>query len=585
MFVISEVFDPLLSLDSDSSDNPRKRQKKRSVMPVGMLPPPNRIFVFSTELANRAAEAVTQGRVSSIVAYHRAQPQNQHFLRLHRSNPPDYMMNHSAVGGINPYRYGNYPGHVSKMEGMFSGKPRGMAESQMSGRQGVPTGGMGSGLSSMHQYQQYLKQQQQQQQQQQEARPSMSGVDEIQQMLYGPVNGGTKGMFPPSTVPDAVGEPSGPRPPYGYSGHVPPGFRQQSMFMNSQREERFKFPQQQSFPNVTSQQQQQQQQQAQLHQQPQQSFSTSQPSTQQPHLPVLSPSSSASSSSPLSSNIRSPPPYPAPRGAEANTLPGGSTVVGAPSPTNASSPHTPQTPHAPLTPRLSTSLASPKDGQRSPFSPGSVSTSSTFSAQASVQQNIRDSGMKHPSLARQSPSLEKPELTGDKGIPSFGIMSDSRGSFTVNSRQEGAQRPNSLDISRDNHDTQRLPPPNKSPFLPSSSPISLQPNPMGDSSTSHHPSKSFSVESLTAPSEKERFFRAPLSVQAAPPYAAYSQQPGLYYAGNKFPPSMLSQGQYQYPGHIQSTPQQFFPPNLPPNMYLPHSTFPIHHAGNREGGL
>jgi hypothetical protein len=48
---------------------------------------------------------------------------------------------------------------------------------------------------------------------------------------------------------------------------------------------------------------------------------------------------------------------------------------------------------------------------------------------------------------------------------------------------------------------------------------------------------------------------------------------------------MLGQGQYQFPPHLQTAPQQFFPSNIPPQMYQPHGSFPIHHAGNRDGGM
>ena len=166
------------------------------------------------------------------------------------------------------------------------------------------------------------------------------------------------------------------------------------------------------------------------------------------------------------------------------------------------------------------------------------------------------------------------------------MQSESRASYTGSVRQEAAQRPNSLDLPRDNRQSPQLPPPNKSPFLASSSPMALHPSPLADSAASHHTPKPFSVESLTASSaEKERFYR-PALPPGASPYAAYSQQPGLFYPGNKFTPAMLGQGQYQYPAHMQSAPQQFFPPNIPPNMYLPHphGSFPIHHTGNREGG-
>jgi hypothetical protein len=293
-----------------------------------------------------------------------------------------------------------------------------------------------------------------------------------------------------------------------------------------------------------------------------------------PQLPVLSPGSSLSSSSPLGSSIRSPPPYPTARPSDLSTLPGASSV-GVPSPTNTNSP---QTPHGPLTPRLPTSLASPKDGQRSPFSPG-VPTSGYM-----AQQNIRDSGMK---LARQSPNLDKTDLV-DKGLPSgYSLSSDSRlAGYPGHTAQDMLpQRPNSLNLIR--NPSPRGAPPNKSPFLGAgNSPMRMPSNmsPMADTSSSH-PSK-FSVESLTAPNSKEeRFYHPRLPMQAANPYAGYPQQPGLYYTGNKFLPGMLGQGQYQFPPHLQTAPQQFFPSNMPPQMYPPHGSFPIHHAGNREGGM
>lgn len=590
-----------------------------------LLPPPNRIFMFSTELANRAAEAVIQGRVPSIVSYHMAQPQNQRFLRLQR-NTPDFMMNHS--GGVsNPYRYGNFPGHMPNVEAMFPG-----------GRPPGPPMGMRPGFNMQH-YQQYLKQQQQL-----EPRNSMGGVDELQQMLFGPTNG-TKGMFPPGGVRRGMEEQGGVRPPFGggYPGHMPPGFGQQQMFMNN-HQERFRFQQQPPPPPNFAVQQQQLQQpgetqgqaRSQADQMPQQQTRSqdehkagqqssqqqsdeqpvpqppeqdqdasllptdqpqppathqaslqppsqappTQPAQQQtvPQLPVLSPGSSISSSSPLGSSIRSPPPYSSARPSELNTLPGASSV-GAPSPTNTNSP---QTPHAPLTPRLPTSLASPKDGQRSPFSPG-VPTSG-YSAQSHIaQQNIRDAGMK---LARQSPNLDKPDLQVEKGLLTSFNMDSRMPGYPGPTRQDLLpQRPNSLNLTR--NVSPLGPPPNKSPFLGAgNSPMGMPPNlgPLGDSGTSHHPSK-FSIDSLTAPSKDERFFHPRLPMQAANPYAAYSQQPGLYYAGKNLFPGMLGQGQYQFSGHLQPAPQQFFPSNMPPQMYPPHGSFPIHHAGNREGGM
>ena len=577
------------------------------MLPAGLLPPPNRIFMFSTELANRAAQAVALGRVQSIVAYHMAQPQNERFLRLQR-NAPDFMRNHS--GGVgNRYGYGNFPGRMPNMDAMFPG-----------GRPSAPPMGMGPGFSSMQQYQQYLKQQQQQQL---EPRNTMA-VDELQQMMFGPTNG-TKGIFPSAGMPRGVNDQGGARPPFGsYPGPMGPGFGQQQMFMNNQPD-RFRFPQPQNFPPQQQQQLQQQvegqarsqadqmpphppsqqdeqksgQQPQQQHEEqvakPDQSSEVQQepetlptsadqqqqaPATQQaaPQLPVLSPGSSLSSSSPLGASIRSPPPYPAAQTTELNTLPGASSI-GAPSPTNTNSP---QTPHAPLTPRLSTSLASPKDGQRSPFSPG-IPTSG-YPGQIS-QSTIREPGIK---MARQSPNLDKADLQVDKGIPTgYSMSGDPRiPGYTGHTRQDLLpQRPNSLNLTRNS--SPLGPPPNKSPFLGAgNSPMRMpgNPSPMGDTSSAHHSSK-FSVESLTAPSKDDRFYHPRVPMQAANPYAAYSQQPGLYYAGNKFLPGMLGQGQYQFPPHMQTPPQQFFPSNMPPQMYPPPGSFPIHHAGNRDGGI
>ena len=568
------------------------------MLPASLLPPPNRIFMFSTELANRAAEAVAHGRVPSIVAYHMAQPQNERYLRLQR-NAPEFMRNHSGSVG-NRYGYGNFPGRVSNMDAMFAGS-----------RPSAPAMGMGPGLSSVHQYQQYLKQQQQQ---------NTMGVEELQQMLFGPTNG-TKGMFPPARMPRGMSDQGGARPPFGsYPGPMAPGFGQQQMFMNNQPE-RFRFPQPQNFSQQLQQQAegqarsqadqmpaqppppqqdeqksgQQLQQEEQLVTKPEQQSEVQQeqetlptptdqqqhaPTTQQapPQLPVLSPGSSLSSSSPLGGGIRSSPPYLAAQTTDLNTLPGASSI-GAPSPTNTNSP---QTPHAPLTPRLSTSLASPKDGQRSPFSPG-IPTSG-YPGQV-APSTIREPGMK---MTRQSPNLDKPDLQVDKGFPTgYSMPGDPRiPGYASQTRQDVLpQRPNSLNLTRNS--SSLGPPPNKSPFLGGgNSPMRMPANPssMADTSSAHHPSK-FSVESLTAPSKDNRFYHPRVPMQAANPYAGYPQQPGLYYAGNKFLPGMLGQGQYQFPPHMQTPPQQFFPSNMPPQMYPPHASFPIHHAGNREGGI
>ncbi|XP_046750015.1 protein BCL9 homolog [Diprion similis] len=62
----------------------------------------SRIFVFSTMMANKSAEAVLRGQFSSIVAYHCAQTGTKHFLEKHPSKgnkaeqPPEWLTNFNA---------------------------------------------------------------------------------------------------------------------------------------------------------------------------------------------------------------------------------------------------------------------------------------------------------------------------------------------------------------------------------------------------------------------------------------------------------------------------------------------------------
>lgn len=42
----------------------------------------SQIFVFSTNLANKAAEAVLQGQYASIISYHCAQPRTKKYLEV-----------------------------------------------------------------------------------------------------------------------------------------------------------------------------------------------------------------------------------------------------------------------------------------------------------------------------------------------------------------------------------------------------------------------------------------------------------------------------------------------------------------------
>lgn len=575
------------------------------MIPTALRPPPNRIFMFSTELANRAAEAVAQGRVPSIVAYHMAQPKNQPYLRLQPRSNSDFMMNPS---GSVDYRFRNLPKH---MDTMFGGGCL----------PGMSAMGMPPRFNAVPQFGQYLKQQQQI-----ESRNTLA-VDELQQMMFGTSNGTPKGVFPPAGMHHMMDDQGGARPRIagGYPGSLPSTFGQQQMFMNShnyrlqpnfpvdqiqpqgsasvitsqaisgsgmlpsmdspghQRElaqdESLKYePKSESDENpsiATDRKQIISPNQPPILQQQHQLSPTPQPPTQAnaPHLPVLSPSSSLSSSSPLGSTIRSPPPYSANRPTDLNTLPGASSI-GAPSPTNTNSP---QTPHGPLTPRLSNTIGSPKDGEHSPFSPGSLPTTSGYSNQQVMHQNIRDASMK---MTRHSPISEKPDdILTNKNIPPGFVPSDMR------LPTYAGQRPNSLHLMKNMSPLAALPP-NKSTFLGRSGVVGRSLMGMPPDQV-NYPSK-FSVESLTAPAKEELFYHQRFPMQPGNAYAAaaaYSQQPGLYYTGNKFLPGMLGQGQYQFPSHLQPSPQQFFPSNMPPQMYPPHGPFSIHHTGNRDAGM
>lgn len=52
------------------------------------VPQQSQIFVFSTNLANDAADAVQSGRCRSIVDFHLDQPATKQFLQVHRSQKP-----------------------------------------------------------------------------------------------------------------------------------------------------------------------------------------------------------------------------------------------------------------------------------------------------------------------------------------------------------------------------------------------------------------------------------------------------------------------------------------------------------------
>lgn len=56
--------------------------KQPSTMDAQYMQQQSQVFVFSTALANKSAEAVIQGHYPSIIAYHYAQPKTKKFLEV-----------------------------------------------------------------------------------------------------------------------------------------------------------------------------------------------------------------------------------------------------------------------------------------------------------------------------------------------------------------------------------------------------------------------------------------------------------------------------------------------------------------------
>lgn len=57
----------------------------------------SQIFVFSTQWANKGAEAVLQGHFPSIIAYHCAQPGTKKFLEVRFSRIQIFLGKHSRI--------------------------------------------------------------------------------------------------------------------------------------------------------------------------------------------------------------------------------------------------------------------------------------------------------------------------------------------------------------------------------------------------------------------------------------------------------------------------------------------------------
>lgn len=56
--------------------------KQPSAMDAQYMQQQSQVFVFSTTLANKAAEAVIKGQFKSIIAYHCAQPKTKKYLEV-----------------------------------------------------------------------------------------------------------------------------------------------------------------------------------------------------------------------------------------------------------------------------------------------------------------------------------------------------------------------------------------------------------------------------------------------------------------------------------------------------------------------
>lgn len=562
-------------IDSDGSDGPRRRRKVKVAKPVEMPEPPNRIYVFSTILANRAAEAMQMGRVESITAFHRAQPSSSSpFLKLEQSNSVNFF------GKQKPYYPQQYPmrGSVGAMGQMssFSGMSGGM---HMSDR--APNARSEYGTSHWEQMpaQQPMYKERQRQAQSQ-------AMDDIHQLLFGgsqsgsnQAGAGMNGIYSRGGY-NQQGGVAGEQSSSPYPGYPGGGASQHQA---SYVDRRTNATQQAPFPSFSQQQHQQQG----YFQRPR-------------HLGTHPPQGNCNSPSadPVGAGVRSPPPpYPGNRPSDSRHTKNSPV----PSPTSTGSPHTPQTPLTPQTPRFPG--PSPSEPSKPPFSPshpqGSMSgpTMASYNVQTAqtgqpmVQGDERNlssqarpgfielssktlsHGMQNPySSVMGSYNQAQSPLDGrrpeDNKSPAFGTQSN---------QESPLQSP--ADHTPPSHYGSSAPP-NKSPFVRPVGQASHNHSPFATSGSAVQASKSFSVESLTAPSQP------PLDKSSIPP-TQLSEQPmpqysGLYFPSNKYPP-MFGQPQYQYPSHMQH-PGAFYNSQLTPNMYLGRASLPVY-PPNRDPGL
>lgn len=562
-------------IDSDGSEGPRRRRKQKVLRPVEIPEPPNRIYVFSTSLANRAAEAVQMGRVENITAYHRAQPSSSPFLKLEQTNSMNMFGKQKSF----------YPQQFPV---------RGSGGPVMSGYSGIP----GSQVNARPGYgaSQWEHMQQQSQQplykDRQRLQTQTQAMEDIHQLLFGNSQSssnqstvtGMNGMYSRSGF-NQQGALGGEQSPY--SGYPRSGAPQhQGSFMERRPQEMRGQVQQSHFPAFSQQQSSQQQG---YFQRPR-------------HLGGIQTqgNSNSPSSDPLGAGVRSPPPpYPGGRVPDSRH-PKNSPV---PSPTSTGSPHTPQTPLTPQTPRFPG--PSPNEPSKPPFSPSHPQSSmsgpgmASYPVQPQQHQKVVQ-GDDRPINSQTRPGfIELSPKTLPHGMqnPYTSVMGNYNQSHSpLDGRRLEENKSPAFGAPGNHHSplhspTEHAPtagshyssaPPNKSPFLRPVGQTSHNPHiPYATSSSVSIPgSKSFSVESLTAPSQP------PLDKSTIPP-SQLSEQPmpqysGLYFPSNKYPP-MFGQPQYQYPSHIQH-PGAFYNSQLTPNMYLGRASLPVY-PPNRDSGL
>ncbi|EDO42385.1 predicted protein, partial [Nematostella vectensis] len=523
--------------DSDASDGPRRKRKSKVVRAPEIRGPPNRTYMFSTAIANRAAEAVSQGRVDNIITFHRAQQSTSPYLRVERPNKFDQQK---------AYFSQQYP---------MGSDPNGMAARGFGGLPGsmVGDGAVGPGRPgyvAAAPWQQYQMQQQFMKEHGGQPRQGAAQVeDNIHQLLYGnTINGGVpsnnNGMYQrgasyPPRMPGMQQTPS----QYGYQ--QPQQQQQQQSF--DQFRPQF---QQAQYPGFPQQQQPSQSQQQQFFPRQQRMMTTT----------AHSPTAQSPSADSLGSSVRSPPPpYPGSRTSGNPHM--GSSPAPIPSPTSTGSPQTPLTPH---TPRFPNTAPSPGEPNKPPFSPSNHQAAFPTPAGFSTQKRLNNDS---------SDTETHPQGFMDLGSKSFPTASQvtnpysSMGTFNQSPRVSEDSLHSPLDNTSSSFESG---PPNKSPFQPGISSAY-------SGSSAAMSNKSFSVESLTAP-------RQP-SDRGTPPHAmdpSVTPYGGLYYQ-SKYPPGMFGQARYQYPPAMQHA-GPFYNSQIQPNMYYDRGSLPVYPPG-REGGL